>query len=370
MIKLSLLSVFSMTYIIAFLISLTIIVFFHELGHFYFARKYGVQVDIFSIGFGPEIWGKTDSKGTRWRISALPFGGYVQMLGDADPTSKPDQEAIEALPLNLKDKTLASKTVWQRIAISFGGPLANFIVAFCILMPVLLFKGEPGNVPVVEHVIDGSPSAEAGLKTGDIIQSVNGRAIETLLDLKLILSNPLPSNEITLGILENDGQTRTAITHLNDQFKTSLGFKPALVYTYKPCTFLQSIYRPIEMMGAFCINTFKGLGEMIMGNRSSKELGGIISIGHMAGKSLDVGLISFVIFMAILSMNLGFINLFPVPGLDGGHLIIYFIEAIRGKPLPLKAQEFLFRMGFILVISLMLYTTWNDVVHFIIKRFV
>lgn len=358
-------------HLIAFLIVLTVLVFVHEMGHFLVARYNKVKIKVFSIGFGPELFGWTDKSGTRWKVSTIPLGGYVQMFGDADASSRPDTESYEKMSEEDKALTLQSKRVSQRLAISAAGPFANFLFAILIFTTLFITKGEPIIPAAVGGVAPGKVADRAGLKEGDKILSFDG-------------VSPKDFNELRDLIVKHTGQEFDIKVQRNNEEKTVhvklveidskgvekpvgvMGIKPAAP-VYIPVNPATALTHALESTWIICVNTIKGIGQMIVGKRSAEELGGILSIGDMAGKSAKGGVATLLFFMALLSINLGLINLFPIPVLDGGHLLLDSIEGIRGKPLSEKAKNYAFMFGLVIVLSVMLMSTWNDVVRLILK---
>jgi regulator of sigma E protease len=364
-------------YVIVFLVILTIVVFIHELGHYLVARWCGVKVETFSIGFGPELFGWYAKSGTRWRVSALPLGGYVKMFGDADPASTPDnnREFTDA------EKAVAfqHKTVWQRMAVVVAGPAANFIFGIVALAILLSVYGEPRNAPVIDQVQEGSAAAEVGLQKGDRVVEAAGQQVKTWQDLQKIIQmsvgEPIPL-VITRDQQRVDLLAHPQIKEITDLFgnvhKTPLlGILPDSAATelvrFNPATALaESVTQTWDMV----TGTLKGIGQMITGQRDSSEVGGPLRIAKGAGAAAKIGLGGIAYYIILLSINLGLFNLFPVPLLDGGHLLFYVIEAVRGRPLGQKAQEYGFRLGLFLVFALMLFTTRNDLLDLRVWDFI
>jgi regulator of sigma E protease len=356
-------------YVVVFLLILTVVVFIHEFGHYFVARLNGVKVDVFSIGFGPEIFGWNDRSGTRWRISLLPLGGYVKMFGDADASSSTGDDR----PMTAEEKaqSFRYKRVGQRAAIVFAGPAANFIFAIIALTGLFMVLGQPVTEPVIGQVHPGTAAEEAGLKAGDRILAVNGTSVGRFQDIQRIvrleIDRPL---ELTF---ERSGERRTLLARprlierkglFGDMEKVpvlgiSADAASTRVVRYGPITGLLEALRETETMIS---STFVGIGQMISGTRDSDELGGPIRIAKGAGEAAQLGLGSVVFYTILLSLNLGLINLFPIPVLDGGHLVFYGIEAILGRPLGERAQEYGFRIGLFLVLALMVFATRNDIV--------
>lgn len=351
-------------YFLPFILVLTVLVFIHEFGHFWVARKYGVKVEAFSIGFGPELFGFTDKKGTRWRFSVIPLGGYVKMFGDADVSSSKLDKKLKNISIQEMQQTLHSKTPWQRIMVAFAGPLANYLLAILLMVLVFWLKGVPFTPPTIGNVLPDMPAHKAGIIAGDKIIQINQEKIENFIDIAKFLRTH-QGQDIVIK-LERDGKDLDLSIPLYERQADGtnkplnlLGVSPAGV-SYKTVSYLEvlkaSIWTPIQMS----IDTLIGIGRMIAQKQSSKELGGILAIGDMAAKSTHGGIFMIMWFMAILSVNLGLVNLLPIPVLDGGQIMMHCIEAIRGKPLSEKVQEYIFMIGVALVLSIMLMSTWND----------
>lgn len=364
-------------YVVVFLLILTIVVFVHELGHYLVARWCGVKVETFSIGFGPEIFGWYAKSGTRWRISALPLGGYVKMFGDAGEASMPDTSR----DYTSAEKSVAFqfKTVWQRMAIVVAGPAMNFIFGIFALAILLSVYGEPRNAPVIDQVQEGSAAAEVGLQKGDRIVEIAGQDVKTWQDLQRIVQMSV-GEPISLTV-ERERQRLNLLAHpqvkeVTDLFgnvhKTPiLGILPDQSATelvrFNPATAVfEAANQTVEMVGA----TLKGIGQMITGQRDATEVRGALGIAKGAGAAAKIGIGAVAYYIILLSINLGLFNLFPVPMLDGGHLMFYAIEAIRGRPLGAKAQEYGFRLGLFLVFALMLFSTRNDLLDLRVWDFI
>lgn len=367
-------------YGVVFLAILTVVVFVHELGHFMVARLNGVRVDVFSVGFGPELWGWTAKTGTRWRISWLPLGGYVKMFGDADAASA----TVDDTPMTDEEKAVCfhHKRLGQRAAIIFAGPAANFLFAIVGLSLMFMVLGQPVTEPVVGQVHSGTAAEEAGLKPHDRIVAINNTKVERFQDIQRIVRLEI---EHPLVLTVERGQDTLSISAkprviqrkgvFGDMEKVpvlGISADPAStrILRHGPVSALLESLRETESM---VTSTFVGIGQMINGTRDSDELGGPIRIARGAGEAAQLGFASVVFYTILLSLNLGLINLFPIPVLDGGHLLFYGFEAILGRPLGEKAQEYGFRVGLFLVLALMVFATRNDIVSLpvwdVVKRF-
>lgn len=359
------------TYVVPFLLILSVVVFVHEYGHYRVAKACGVHVDTFSIGFGPELFGWNDRSGTRWKCSAIPLGGYVKMRGDMDATSATADQTTASLP-----DSFPSKTVGQRAAIVFAGPAANFIFAILVLTCLFVFSGRPFTPPVVGTVVDGSPAAAAGILPQDRITAVDGSPVQSFEQLQgLVAPRPGEALEVTL---DRQGEAVTVhltpeLTQFTDRFGNEhkvgrIGIGSAGVEFRRSDVWAA----PFEAVGEtwrMIASTFQGLWEMIIGTRGTQELGGPLRIAQMSGEVAKDGIVPAIWFAAVLSINLGLINLFPIPMLDGGHLVMYAAEAVRGRPLAERAQEMAFRFGLAMVLSLMVFATWNDLVNLKVIQF-
>ncbi|MEO1045333.1 MAG: RIP metalloprotease RseP [Pseudomonadota bacterium] len=358
----------------AFLLLLGPLVFVHEMGHYLVGRWCGVKAEVFSIGFGKEIFGWYDRLGTRWRVSVLPLGGYVQFAGDMNPASQPDAE-WQNLPDAERNKTFQSKSLWQRAAIVFAGPAINFLFAILIFAGFAMVYGKVVTPPVVENVEPGTAAAEYGLQEGDHILAINGEKIEYFGDIRQQVA-PWPGGEASL-LIERDGAELTktitlGTAYIEDRFGNRspyglLGIAPP-ERVIEPASLLEAPQIGVEQtvrVVRFMITT---LGQIITGSRSLKELGGPLKIGQVSGERLAAGTAEFVELVALISINLGFINLLPIPMLDGGHLLFYAIEAVRRRPAGPRMQEWAFRFGLSFVLLFMVLVTVNDVLSFGLLR--
>jgi len=446
------------TYGVTFLAVLGLLVFIHEWGHYIVARMCGVRVEIFSVGFGKEIFGWTAKSGTRWKISLFPLGGYVKMYGDSDPASAGHTDEVasgEGVIRKMTDEERSvaffAKPVWKRALIVAAGPGINYLFAILVLASLYMFVGRPVTPPVVSGIEVGSAADKANFEPHDIITALNGKKIDSFDEVRrkamLTLEGDLvfgvtrngqeieitatpqkisskdrfgfshergylgligPANGIDISqiTMVNGVDTTGNLQKAVDQIKNNLG-KPILISTnVKEDGFPNQIkiqapielnklepkakdskdpmvlilgekpgdkvikYNPIMAVGVatketyrITVETLKAIGQMFMGTRSTKELGGIIRIGAMAGDMAERGYIALIVFTALLSINLGLINLFPIPMLDGGHLMFYAIEAARGKPVSERAMEYSFRFGLVILVTLMVFSNLNDVLQ-------
>ncbi len=363
-------------YVVPFLVILTVLVFVHEMGHYLVARRNGVRVEVFSIGFGREIFGWTDSAGTRWKFSLIPLGGYVKMFGDSNVTGA-GAGATAGMTPEEREVSFLHKRLGQRSAIVFAGPLANYVFAIIVLTGLFAFYGQPFTPAVVGTVQPESAAAEAGIKPGDRIVGIDGSRIERFEDVRQIVAM---SPEVTMTIVVERNGAEVSLratprrTVLTDNFgnEHEIGL---LGVTRRGVEFvrhdpLTAVWRSVKETMSITSATFKAIGQMFAGTRATKELGGPLRIAQMSGQMAQGGFYTFLWFMGVLSLHLCLINLFPVPMLDGGHLLFYGIEAIRGKPLGEQAQEYGFRIGLALVLTLMLFVTWNDLVHLKVVDFI
>lgn len=360
-----------MLYALPFLVALLIIVFIHELGHFLVARWCGVDVEAFSIGFGKEITGWYDRHGTRWKLCWLPLGGYVKFRGDANAASMPDAAAVERA--RHEPGNFHGKPVWQRAAVVAAGPIANFILAIGIFAAAFMMVGAPIMEPRIDEVMPGSAAEEAGLQKGDLVLSIDGSAIRNFTDLQQKVVTR--AGEQLAVVIDRAGQQMsfTVVPKLREEpdgfgGKLRIGLlgvkhNPEGGVRYERMGPVAAVEAGAGRTWFIVESTFRYLGKVVTGRESADQLGGPIAMAKAAGDAASLGFFQFVSVIAFLSVSIGLINLFPIPMLDGGHLVYYAIEAVRGKPLGENAQEWGFRIGFSLVIMLMVVGTWNDLVR-------
>ena len=361
---------FTWYFIIVFLIVLSVLVYVHEWGHYWVAKRNGVRVETFSIGFGPEIFGWTNAAGTRWKISAIPLGGYVKMFGE----NMEDEETGEPVEMTPEEQAVSfhHKTIGQRAAIVFAGPAVNFLFAIAAFAALAMFQGSAAPLAVVGVVLPNSAAAEAGFVKNDRIVAIDDKKIETFEDLRQVVMKA-PGEKLAFGV-ERDGKQLTiaatpkAATAGGDTGKGGkvglLGIRPSIDHVrYERHNPAMALWIGVEQTYGMTANILAYIGDMITGSRGTDDLGGPLRIAQISGEMAQKGVAYVVLLMAMLSVNLGLINLFPIPMLDGGHLAFYAAEAIRGKPLGPKVQEYGFRFGLGLVLLLVVFVTWNDLVH-------
>ncbi|HEX2556596.1 MAG TPA: RIP metalloprotease RseP [Microvirga sp.] len=361
-------------YIIPFLIVLTVVVFVHEMGHFLVGRWCGVGVTAFSVGFGPEIVGYTDRRGTRWKLSAIPLGGYVKFVGDVNAASVPDSDELNRMSPELRAISFPYQNVAKRAAIVAAGPIANFLLAIAIFAGVTYVNGRQVLTPRIEAIQPGSAAERAGFQPGDVIVSINGTPIESFADMQRWVSAS-PGETLVIAVDRSGREVPLeAVPDLKEQStpfgKQRIGLL-GLQASRDPADVRRVTYGPWGALKAgvgetwYVIErTFNYIGKLVTGRESTDQLSGPIRIAQVSGQVANIGGVGGLIgLVAVLSVSIGLINLFPVPLLDGGHLLFYGIEAARGRPLSERAQEIGFRIGFALVVMLMLFATWNDIVH-------
>lgn len=359
-------------WLLPFLFVLTIVVFFHELGHFLVARLCGVRVLVFSVGFGPEILGFNDRHGTRWKISAIPLGGYVKFFGDEDAASTPDRASVSSMTAAERRASFHHQSVGKRAAIVAAGPIANFILAILIFAAVFVLYGKPSNSARVDGVVPGSAAAAAGFQKGDVVVAINGRQIKTFADMQRVVST---NAGVELAVTVDRGGARVELKatpelqERKDKLGTHrigvLGINHSMAATDKNERIapLPALWMGVEESWFVIDRTLAYLGGVIVGREKADQIGGPARIAQVSGQVATYGFVALMNLAAILSVSIGLLNLFPVPLLDGGHLLFYAIEAVRGKPLSERAQEMGFRIGLALVVMLMIFATFNDIIH-------
>jgi len=355
--------------IVIFVPMLTVLVFVHEFGHYLSARRNGVRVQVFSIGFGTELFGWTDRAGTRWKFSMIPLGGYVKMFGDADAASMPS-DAVEEMTEAERAVSFFHKRLMQRIEIVAAGPLANFLFAIVVFSGLFMTVGQPFTPADIGEVTPGSAAERAGIQPKDVVISIDGQSVERFEDIQkvVVLNAGVP---ISIGVRRGGAELTLTATPTVIEEKDILGNVHRIGRlgisragtSYVRHDPLSAIWRATGEIWNVAASTLTAVGQMITGKRTTDELGGPIGIAQISGVMARTGLVPLIALLATLSVNLGLINLFPIPILDGGHLLFYTAEAIRGRPLGQRAQEYGFRVGLALVLTLMIFATWNDLVH-------
>ena len=361
-----------LSYIIPFIILILIVVFVHEYGHYYFAKKYGVGITDFSIGFGQELIGWNDKSGTRWKICWIPLGGYVKFFGDRNVFSQADQEEIlKKYNQEDREKLFVLKPLYQRVLIVFGGPLANFLLAFVIFFFIYTFIGKDFTPAVIKEVQKDTPAMIGGLKENDVILEIDGNKVKSIMDVSKFIT--MSTDEIIdFKVKRSYDEFILKIKPIVMPGEDSLGNKinkrivgiKLGVYNneinHVKLGPAQSIYHSAHEVYYVTISSLKYIGGMILGKADTSQLGGPIRIAKISGQVAEFGPLAFISMMAYISISLGLINLFPIPMLDGGHLMFYAFEKFLGRPLSQRTQEGFFRIGLFLLLTLMFFTTFND----------
>jgi len=361
-------------YLIPFLFVLTVVVFFHELGHFLVARWAGVRVLTFSLGFGPELFGFNDRTGTRWKLSAIPLGGYVKFFGDASEASTPAAEVLAKMSAQERQDSFHHKSVARRAAIVAAGPIANFILAIVLFAGLFTFYGKPNTSARVDTVQANSAAAAAGFKSGDVVTSIDGQTIGTFVDMQRIVSTRA-GEELHFTVKRGDRVENITATpelrEVKDSFNNVhkigvLGISRSstpgehAVERVDPAT---GLWLGVKETWFIAKSTILYIGDIFTRRASADQLGGPIRIAQISGQVATIGFAALLNWTAMMSVSIGLLNLFPVPMLDGGHLLFYAVEAIRGRPLSERSQEMGFRVGLALVLMLMVFVTYNDILH-------
>lgn len=362
-------------YIVPFLLVLTLLVFVHEMGHYLVGRWSGIRILAFSVGFGPELLGWTDKRGTRWKFCAVPLGGYVKFYGDEDAASTPDYKRLEAISPEERSRTFLGAKLWKRAATVAAGPIANFILAIAIFAVLFAVYGRSVADPVVAQVKENSAAAKAGILPRDRLIAIDGTPVATFDDVRRYVS-VRPELEIKIRI-ERDGALLDLPmvperTEISDQFgnKMEIGII-GIVTDQDAGNFRLVTYGPIEAIGQGALQswhivtgTFDYLANLVTGRMKADQLGGPIRVAQASGQMATLGVAAVLQLAAVLSVSIGLLNLMPVPVLDGGHLMFYAVEALRGKPVGAAAQDVAYRIGFAMVLMLMIFATWNDISMF------
>ncbi|WP_196258285.1 RIP metalloprotease RseP [Pelagibacterium limicola] len=364
---------FFLNYIIPFLGVLTVIVFVHEMGHYLVARWNGIAVDAFSIGFGPELLGWTDRRGTRWKLSAIPLGGYVRFTGDMNVASVPDPDVNDKYDEQTARTLFANKNVWQRMAVVVAGPAANVIFTFLILYAMLLGYGRLTLDPVISGVVPDSPAAIAGFESGDRVLFVDGFKVRGFEDFQRLVATA-PERQVTV-VIERASEvmnivvvpaSETTTTRFGRDLKVGrigvtrdVGENDIVLYHPSP---IEAVGMTFEEIRFIIDRTLAFFGDLFVGRGDLDQIAGPVGMAQVSGEVATLGLLALVNLTALLSLNIGLINLLPVPMLDGGHLVYYAIEAVRGRPLSQRIQEVGYRIGFALVCTLMVFTLVNDLI--------
>ena len=361
-----------LNFIIPFIVLILVVVFIHEYGHYYFAKKYGVGVTDFSIGFGREIFGWNDKSGTRWKICWIPLGGYVKFFGDRNVFSQADQEKIiNKYSAEDQNKLFVLKPLYQRAIIVAAGPFANFLLAIMIFLSIYMFIGKDFTPAMINEVQNESPAQIAGLKKNDLILEIDGNKVQSILDVsKLIMMSTSEFIDFKIQRFENELILKVKPNIIEAEDNIGNKVKKRIVgITLSPFNNeinhvklgpAKALYHSINEVYFVCISSLKYLGSIIGGSGDSSQLGGPIRIAKITGQVAEIGFITFLSIMAYISISLGLINLFPIPLLDGGHLMFYGFEKVLGRPLSQKTQEGFFRIGLFLLLSLMFFATFND----------
>src|SRR3954451_12649690 len=361
-------------YIVPFLFVLTLVVFFHELGHFLIARRCGIRVLVFSIGFGPELAGFNDRQGTRWKISAVPLGGYVKFLGDDTEASTPSTETLANMTEEERAGSFHHKRVGPRAAIVAAGPIANFILAIVIFTCLFTFFGKPSTTARVDKIEANSAAAAAGFQVGDVVTMIDGTTIGSFSDMQRVVGIHA-GDQLTFTVKRGDSTLQLRGTPEQRGVKDPFGYahrlgvmgitratSPGDVVTERvdPAT---AFWLGVKETWFVVDRTFAYIGGIFTGREAADQVGGPLRIAQISGQVATIGLVALIHLTAVLSISIGLLNLFPVPLLDGGHLLFYAVEVVRGRPLSERAQEMGFRIGLGLVLMLMVFATYNDILH-------
>jgi regulator of sigma E protease len=354
----------------SFILVISSIVFIHEFGHYFVARLCGVRIETFSIGFGRELFGRTDKHGTRWKVSLIPMGGYVKMFGDAGAASAPDATLVNSMTDTDKSAAFYYQPRWKKAAIVAAGPAANFILTIAVFFALMMGNGILSSEPVIGDILPKSAAAKAGLKAGDRVVEVDGQAIESFNDIPMAIMTNL-GTPIRVEIVRNGTPLALLVTPrmetMTDKYGQSqkqarIGIQ-SQIQTVKDVGVWGALVYSVERTYSLCTMTLKAMGQMVRGERHANELKGPVAIAQMSGQAAGDSWQVALYFIALLSANLGLVNLLPIPMLDGGHLMIYSIETLIRRDLPVKMVEYSFRVGTAILGMLMVYTLYNDLVQ-------
>lgn len=353
---------------LAFVVVLGVLVFIHELGHYLAARWRGVHVEVFSVGFGRALTGWTDRAGTQWKVAWLPLGGYVKLHGQ----ERAEDVTPEVRACWIPGKTFHEKSVGSRAIIVAAGPIANFLLAMVLFAALFATAGRPVTTPVVGEVLPDSAAARGGMMVDDRITSIAGNPVKTFEDIQRLIT-VRPGEKLSLTVERDSGSRDLTVTtdsrESHGQRIGMLGIRGGRV-EYQPLNPIEAIVAGVAQTWTVASDTLSGVGQMLTGQRGTEELGGPLRIAQLSGQVAGIGIVSLISFIAVLSVNLGLINLFPIPVLDGGHLVFYAFEALFGRPLSQRAQEYGLRAGIAVLAGLFIFATWNDLAHIGLFRWV
>ncbi|BCW89438.1 Metalloprotease MmpA [Alphaproteobacteria bacterium SO-S41] len=361
-------------YLVPFVLVLTVVVFVHESGHFWMGRLFGTRIETFSIGFGRSLASWTDRKGTVWKIGWLPVGGYVKFWGDEDATSLPDSERLARIA---EDPNAAQsfhfKPLWQKSLIVVAGPLANFVFAIAVYVLLFMVMGITIVSPLVGDVRKGSPAETAGIHSGDLIVSVDHTPVDDFGAIERIVmpsgGSPLDVGlrrgeaDLTVTVTPERMETTDLLGRKQYEYRLGIGSSPDAPRRHEQLGFGDALSKATGQIAFVVTSTIKFIGRLITGNEDPRKLSGPVGIGETAGKLAQIDMMLLIELAALLSISIGLVNLFPIPMLDGGHLLFYGIEAVRRRPMGERSQEYALRIGLALVLSLMLFATWNDLMR-------